>query len=297
MKKIYFSAAVSIALWSTMATVAKLLLNNGYSGTQVLMWSTFFAALGMTVFNICNKKIKILKEYSLKDFFISVLIGLPGIFLYNTFYYLGAAVLPASQAFTVNYLWPIMSVVFSCLILKEKMTLKKGVAMAVSFLGVVIVAGKDIISFNIDTIGGMVFCVLGAVSYGLFTALNKKFRYDKSVSMMINCLSTFMLTAVIVFSKGEMFIPDLTETAGFIYNGVFILALPSVTWGLALDGGNTVKISNLAYITPFLSLVLAWIVLNDRGIFDPNSVIGLCVMIFGIFIQFINFKNKKVKEK
>ena len=51
--------------------------------------------------------------------------------LYYVFYYTGTSNMPASQAFIVNYLWPIMSVVFACIILKEKMTVPKIFALFV----------------------------------------------------------------------------------------------------------------------------------------------------------------------
>lgn len=297
MKKAYFFAGVSIFFWSTMATAAKLLLNSGYNGFGVLWASMLFAGTFLVLVNVFNGKIKLLKEYKLKDFLISVLIGLPGIFIYNSLYYLGADILPASQAFIVNYMWPIMSVVFACVILKEKMSFKKGVAIAVSFLGVGIVAGKDIASFNHNTLLGVGYCLLGAVSYGLFTVLNKKFHYDKSVSMMINCLVTLCLTTVINLINGGLFVPSLTEAIGFAWNGIFTVAVPCTTWALALDGGNTAKISNLAYITPFLSLVWSWLILGDKGIINLNSIIGLCVIVAGIFIQLIKFKKHEDKEK
>ncbi|MBQ4119166.1 MAG: DMT family transporter [Clostridia bacterium] len=297
MKKSYFFAGVSILFWSTVATVTKLLLNNGHNSIQVLWVSVFFAGMFLLVANIFTGKIKKFKEYTLKDFVISVLIGLPGTFFYYVFYYGGAAILPASQAFIVNYMWPIMSVVFACIILREKMTLKKGIAIAVSFLGVGIVTGKEILSFSANALMGVVLCLLGAVSYGLFTALNKKYHYDKMLSMMLNYFVSFTITTVINAAAGNLFMPTLSEAAGFAWNGIFTMAIACTTWVIALDKGNTAKISNLAYITPFLSLVWTWLILGDQGIKDPYSLIGLCVIVAGIFIQLINFKKPKDKEK
>ena len=297
MKKSYFFAFVSIFFWSTMATASKLLLNSGYNGFGVLWASMLFAGIFLVLVNIFNGKVKLLKDYKFKDILTSVLIGLPGIFIYNSLYYFGADILPASQAFIINYMWPIMSVIFACVILKEKMFFKKGIAIAVSFLGVGIVAGKEIASFNQNTLLGMGYCLLAAVSYGLFTVLNKKFHYDQLVSMMINCIATLILTTVINLINGGLFVPSLTEVIGFAWNGIFTVAVPCTTWALALDNGNTAKISNLAYITPFLSLVWTWLILGDQGIKDPNSLIGLCVIVAGIFIQLINFKKHDSKEK
>ncbi len=298
MKKSYFFAGVSIFFWSTVATITKLLLN-GLNNFQVLWVSSFFAGVFLFAVSIFSGKIKNLKKYTAKDFLVTILIGLPGTFFYYIFYYAGTDILPASQAFIINYMWPIMSVVFACIVLKEKMTIKKGIAVAVSFLGVGIVNAKELFSGSTDSgvILGMLACLLGAVSYGLFTALNKKFHYDKILSMMMNYFVTFFVTSIINVVSGNLFIPSGIETLGFAWNGIFTMAIACTTWVIALDKGNTAKISNLAYITPFLSLVWTFFILGDEGIKDPNSLIGLCVIVAGIFIQLINFKKPKDKEK
>ena len=144
MKKAYIYAGISILSWSTLATISKLLLGS-LNSFQVLMISTLFAALALLIINLFTGKIKILRGYRLKDYIIIILICLPGNFLYYVFLYLGTARMAASQAFIINYLWPIMSVVFACIILRERLTARKCIAIALSFLGVITVAGKDIL--------------------------------------------------------------------------------------------------------------------------------------------------------
>jgi len=135
MKKEYIYAAVSILLWSTVAVTTKLLLGS-LDSIQLLWASSFFAGIFLLITNIATGNIKQIKNFRLKDFLISIVIGLPGTFFYYVFYYAGADILPASQAFIINYLWPIMCVVFACIILKEKMTVRKAIAIVMSFLGV-----------------------------------------------------------------------------------------------------------------------------------------------------------------
>ncbi len=290
MKKPYVYAAVSIFFWSTIGTVSKLLLNS-LGSYQILTVSAFFAFLALFIVNLVTGNLKNLKTYRAKDYLTIALIGLPGTFLYYVFFYGGTDRMLSSQAFIVNYLWPIMSVVFACLLLKEKMTTRKIVAIAVSFLGVFTVAGGALIHFDANTLIGAVFCVLGAVSYGSFTALNQRFSYDKRLAMMIFFLVSFLLSSVITLTSGETFRLTPMQWVGMLYNGAFVMALPSVTWALALESGKTAKISNLAYITPFASLVWTSLVLKEP--ISPWSIAGLCVIILGIFIQ-LNDKKEAV---
>ncbi len=291
MKKSYMLAATSILCWSTVAVTSKLLLWS-HNNFQVLWISALFAAVFLLIVNIISGNIKKLKDYKLKDYIISILIGLPGSFLYYVFYYAGTDKMLASQAFIINYLWPIMSVVFACIILKEKMTVKKAIAIAISFLGVAIVAGGDAAKINSDLLFGATFCILGAVSYGLFTALNQKFDYDKSISVMISYIACFILTSIINIARGDLFVPNFIETLGFVWNGVITMAIANTVWVMALNSGNTAKISNLAYITPFLSMVWTLLILKER--LNVYFIAGLVVIVLGIFIQ---LKEKSQKQE
>lgn len=292
MKKTYLLAAVSIFCWSTVATITKLMLDT-LNNVQLLWISSVFAAVFLYIVNVANGNIKKLRAYRIKDYAISVLICIPGTLFYYLFYYAGAERMLASQAFIVNYMWPIMCVVFACIILKEKLTTRKIIAIIVSFIGVGIATGGELLKLNYDIIIGSVLCLMGAVSYGVFTALNQKVNYDKGVSMMLGYFATFLITTLINAVKGDLFLPSINQIPGIIWNAVFTMAIANTVWVIALAKGDTAKISNLAYITPFLSLVWTALVLKES--ITVNSVLGLVIIVFGIFIQLKDKSTDKVQ--
>ena len=287
MKKTYLLAATAILMWSTMATVSKLLLT-AMSNFQVLCISSLLAGLAMLAINAFTGKLALLKTYRLKDYMVMTGIGLLGIFLYYSFYYIGMGTLLASQAFIINYLWPIMSIVFAAILLKEKLTVRKAVAIGLSFLGVIIVTGKDLIQFNPKMLFGAAMCASAAVCYGAFTALNKKWHYEKGISMMIAFFTAFLLSLLLNGISGTRWNLSLGQLLGLTWNGVFSMAIGNTAWALALETGNTAKISNLAYITPFISLIWTALILKEQ--ITPWSIGGLCVIVLGILIQ---LKEKK----
>jgi len=282
MKKTYFYAGVSIFCWSTVATTCKILLRE-LNNIQLLWMNSLIAGLFLLLLNICLGNFKKHKNYKLKDYFIMVAIGIPSTIFYYMFYYAGTDILPASQAFIINYLWPIMSVVFACIILREKFTAKKLIAIFISFFGVIVVMGGDMNGFNGQMLLGVICCILGAVSYGIFTALNQKMNYNKSMTLMVSYFATFIFTTLINLINGDIFIPGTNQMLGFVWNGIFPVAIANTFWVMALENGKTEKISNLAYITPFLSLVWTYLFLDEA--IKLNSLVGLIVIIFGILIQ------------
>ena len=66
--------------------------------------------------------------------------------------------------------------------------------------------------------------------------------------------------------------------------GVVIDAIVYLMWALALKGDeNTAKIANLAYLTPFLSLIISAVVLKEQ--IDFRAVIAFGFIIGGIWLQ------------
>ncbi len=114
-------------------------------------------------------------------------------------------------------------------------------------------------------------------------------------SISILCWSTVAVVTKILLgrlnsfqSNNHLFIPDFTHTLGFLWNGMFTMALANTLWVIALQSGETAKISNLAYITPFLALVWTSLILKEP--FSIFSLLGLTVIVFGILLQ---LKDKK----
>lgn len=265
-----------------MATVSKILLGS-FSQYQLLCVSTLFGSAALLLFNLFTGKLKMITEYSAKDILLMILIGLCGNFFYYVGYYGGAKLMPASTAFVVNYSWPMMSVLFACMLLKEKLTVRKGIAFALSFLGVIIISGSSLSSLDTDLLIGTLLCLMGAAFYGLFTALTKKFQYDVTMLMMLSFFVSFALSLVINLAMDTDWSMNVPQALGFAWNGIFTMAGGSVCWALALDRGDTAKISNLAYITPVLSLFWVFVFLHEP--IALTTLLGLAVILIGIFIQ------------
>ena len=132
-------ALVSVAIWATLSTVAKLLLQ-GLPDIETLGVSAAFAFLFMLAALFAGKKHRLLKAVSPKQVLQMAGLGFLGLFVYSALYYYALGPLTAGEACILNYLWPLMLVLFSCLILKEKLTARKLVALGLSFAGVMLLS-------------------------------------------------------------------------------------------------------------------------------------------------------------
>ena len=275
-------ALISVAIWSTLSTVAKLVLG-ALPNLETLGVSSLFAFLFMAAALLVSGKYRLLKTYAPRQYFKMAALGFLGLFLYSALYYFGLGSLTAGDACILNYLWPVMLVLFSCVILKEKLTMKMAIALLCSFAGVVV------LSFGGSNEGGgrwigMAACVIAAACYGLYCVLNKKSGFDQTVMMTV----VWLTVTVCCFAVGpfieEWAMPAGMQWVGLVWLGVFVNAAAYLTWGLALQKAEgTALVANLAYIVPFLSVIISTAVLKEE--LKLTAVAALVLIVGGILLQ------------
>ncbi len=288
MGKSYIYAGITVLIWSTLATVAKIVLYD-IPNFEALAFSGFSAFLFLLIINIINGSIKEMKKYKAKDYLIMTGLGFLGLFMYNALYYYGIFVLSSQEACILNYLWPMMIVVFACVILKEKITAKKITALIMSFAGIVVLSlGSASASEN--KLFGIIACIAAAVCYGLFSVLNKKHNLNQSITMMWFWLIVAIcsLFAGLLFEKWQEI--SGVQFIGIAWLGIVVNAIAYLLWAIALkNADDSAKIANLAYLVPFLSIIISAVVLKEQ--MSINTVIAAALIVGGIILQAVNIKK------
>ena len=281
----YVFALVTVVLWSTAAPAVKT-LTAGVPSLCVLAWSSLFASGCLFLLLCLRGQAGKLRRYGPRDYGALVLLGFLGMFLYSALYFSGIERLSAQEACILNYLWPVMIVLFSCLILKEPFTARKGGAIALSFSGVLVIALWEMRGGGGPSGDwpGILACLLAAVCYGLFCVLNKRLDPDQTVGMAVfwavACLGGFALAG----ARGQLLLPSLPQLAGLAWVGIAVHGLPYMMWAIALNGvPNTARIANLAYLTPILTVILSALTLGES--LSPAYLAALVLILAGILIQ------------
>ena len=256
---------------------------------QILVFGSLLAFIFLLFVNIKKKNLKELKKYKLSYFLKIFGIGILGTFCYNLFLYLGIDRIGANNGFILNYLWPIMIVIFAWMILKEKMNLKKIVAILLSFTGVVVMVLGNGINLRSVEFLGVLFCIIAAISYGLFSVLTKRVIYDKYLSMMLYYFVAFVAALLFALVNNKLILPSFEQGLGLIWIGIFTSAIAWTSWSLAIGKGDTSKIANLAYITPFLSLIWTSIFLKEQ--LTLYALFGLILIVSGALLQLSDSKK------
>ena len=236
-----------------------------------------------------------MKRFSVKDYAVMSGLGFLGLFVYSALYYYGLTQLTSQEACILNYLWPIMLVVFSSILLGEKLTVVKSVAMLSSFVGIVVLStGSGTVSSGNATLG-MIACIVAAACYGLFSVLNKKVDYNPNLSMMIMWLTVAICSLILGLITESWVEIEGLQWVGLIWLGAIVDALAYLLWAVALKGeADSSKIANLAYLTPFLSIIVSAVVLQEK--ITVRAFVALLFIIGGIlFPALLGLINKPKK--
>ncbi|MDP3027723.1 MAG: DMT family transporter, partial [Nanoarchaeota archaeon] len=260
----YIYLILTILLWSATPAVAKLALGE-LSNYQLLFYTSIIGVISLFLVNLFQGKLKTLRNYSKKDYFVMFGIGVLGIFLYYIFLYGSFAIAPAGQVNVMNYLWPVFIVIFSIPLLKEKFNYKTILAILVSFFGALIAFTKgNFLIFSNQYALGYLLAALGAVCYGLFSVLGKKLEYEKFSSMLIYYISSAILiipTSIII--SGFVIPKSLTTIISILVLGGVMNSIAFVFWFKALKLGDTHKTANYIYVVPFLAMVWTYLLNSE----------------------------------
>ena len=283
MNKPYICAFITIFFWGSTAAISSLVLDS-ISTLALVFYGSLVATIFLLVLNIVTGRIGQVKEITGRDYANMFVVGMLGIFLYNVLLFFGMTRILVQQAFIINYLWPICIVIFSCIILKEKLTVIKCISMLASFAGVAVVATGGNFSnlVSLDFLGVLAAC-LAAVFYGLFSVLTIKIKYDKFVAMMVYYFFSTIVSAVALLATNTFIIPTASQIPGILWIGILVNGVAFTLWSIAIAAGNTARLSNLAYLTPFVSLIWIYFLIGES--ISMASVIGLLIIISGVVLQ------------
>ena len=291
----YFYAITAILFWSTVAVTFKIALKY-MDFIQLLFISALTSTIILFIFLIFTKKFNKLFLFKPKEYLYSIFLGFLNPFAYYLVLLKAYSILPAQISQPLNYTWPIVLVILSVPLLKQKLTKKSIIALIISFLGVFIISSKGNISLKFDQPLGVFLASSSAIIWALFWIFSVKDNRDEIIKLALNFFFAifFISIVVILFSKFE--IPNYKGIFAAIYVGFFEMGFTFILWLKALKLTNKIdKISNLVFISPFLSLIWIHLILGKNILF--TTIIGLILIILGISIQQLTKAKNNAKRK
>ena len=295
-KKAYIFALMAVLCWSTVATAFKIALQN-CSFLQLLFFSSLVSAIVLYLILIIQKKTSQLIKIERRTMIYSLTLGVLNPFLYYTILFKAYSILPAQEAMTLNYTWPIMLVLLSIPLLKQKLTIKSLIAVFVSFAGIIIISTKgNIVSINLSNFFGDILAVGSSIIWALFWIYNVRDKKDEVIKLFLNFLSGAILSGVLMLLFSDFSTLKIEALPAIIYVGILEMSVTFVFWLLALKyTASTDKVSQLIFLSPFLSLIFIHLIVKES--IAIYTLAGLFFIIGGIVIQQSSFNfSRKSKD-
>ena len=288
----YVYVIICIVSWALIPVCSKKVLI-GMNNFAMLLFSNFISFITLGIYITFEKKWGVLKRYATKDYLYMSFLGILGSFVYYILLYGAFSMATAQEVFIINYLWPVLVVIFAVFILNEQLTPVKIISILISFTGVVIIVTKgNMLSISFGSIKGDIMAFFGAVSFSLFSVLGKRVKYDDTIAVFVYFLAAFVVSlAFTPFSSIEKV--NVSIVVWLVINGVFANGISYIFWFYALKKGNIHIVSNAVYLTPFVALLFISLFLKEK--IYTYSLVALTFIISGILLQVSSHALAKTK--
>jgi len=285
---------LAVLCWSTVASAFKLTLRE-VDYLTLLFLSSLVSTVFFFLVLVARRKTALITDSFARPgrpLLRSAANGFLNPFLYYVILFKAYSLLPAQEAQPLNYTWPLMLVLFSAPMLGQRIRPLSVLAMLVSFLGVLIISTHgDLFGLRFTNLLGALLAMGSAVVWALFWLTNVRDERDEVLKLFLNFLFGFayiLATTAALAALGlrPAVLQHVTAAGalGCAYTGLIEMGVAFTLWLKALQLTEaTAKVSNLIFLSPFVSLVFIRVVVGERIL--PSSILGLTFIAGGILLQ------------
>jgi drug/metabolite transporter (DMT)-like permease len=292
-RKAYLYAIMAVLCWSTSPTAFKLGLRYQES-YQLLTAASITSVIVLGLVLYFTGRYKQLAGFSRREIGFSAFMGLLNPVSYYLILFKAYSILPAQVAQPLNMVWPIVLVIISIPMLRQRISWKSIGAMVLSFSGVVVVSLQGGgIERNPQNRLGIILALSTSVIWAFYWICNKRDKKDPVARLFLNFLFGSLCLVAVGVLRGEQFTASGPAWYTSAYVGIFEMGVTFVWWLLAMQYAQAPdRISNLVYVAPFLNLFIVRLVLHEH--IYRTTVFGIILLVAGILIQ--NMMSRHAKQ-
>ena len=269
-----------VFFWSS-AFVSGQIIVQSASPFASLSFRFIIVAFGFIIFSkIFNEKIFVKRTLIYQSAITGVLFH--GFYLGGVFFSYSVGLSATLSALIVG-LQPVLTNILSGPVLKEKVTITQWMGILLGLIGTIFVIGLDI-GKSIPILG-IIASVVALIGATTATIWQKKFT--NKLSLSVNNFYQAVAAAIFLFLASLMFeVSFINFTTSFILSmgwQIIMVSFGAFTILMYLIKiGTASKTSNLFFLVPPTTAVMAWSVLEEE--LYRNDLIGLMIASIGVFI-------------
>jgi len=292
--KAYLFALLAVLFWSTMSSAFKITLRY-IAFDQMLFWASLSGVIALLIINQAGSRRVKIRELTMSNWISSAVMGLFNPFLYYLILFKAYDLLEAQIAGTLNYAWPVVLVLMSIPLLKQKISAMSIVAILISFFGLAVISLQgNYQELKIMNPLGVFLAIASAFFWALYWIMNMKDSREETGKILLNLVFGVFYITVYLLLTGGIRLPSAEALAGTVYIGLFEMSITFVIWLKALQlSENTARVSNLIYLSPFIALFIIRMAVGEK--IHLTTVAGLIFIVSGIILQQM-IANRQMKK-
>jgi drug/metabolite transporter (DMT)-like permease len=202
-----------------------------------------------------------------------LVLGLGGLFGYHALYFAALRLAPPAESGLINYLWPLLIVLFSSLLPGERLKPAHLVGAFLGFAGVVVlIAGRGALDARAEYLPGYACALVAAFVWGGYSVLSRRFGQVPTDAVAGFCLVTAALSLVchLLFETAVWPESD-AQWLALLALGLGPVGAAFYVWDIGMKRGDIRLLGVASYATP----VLSTLILVLAGYAEPTLTLAL----------------------
>ena len=203
--------------------------------------------------------------------------GIFGLFGYHALYFMALKNAPVMEASLINYLWPVLIVLFSAFLPGERLRWYHVTGVALGFAGVAVLLIRDG-GFHPDARYGVgyLLALACAVIWALYSVVSRRQRQAPTMLIGAFCGVTALLSLICHLLWEKTVLPAPGEWLPIVLLGLGPVGLAFFAWDNGVKNGNIRLLGALSYMAPLLSSLL---LMAFGGSAFRGGILGACALI------------------
>jgi drug/metabolite transporter (DMT)-like permease len=206
------------------------------------------------------------------------LLGVVGLFGYHASYFIALRNAPPVEAGLINYLWPLLIVLFSAMLPGERLRWHHvaGALLALAGAALVVTGGQGL-ALKSEYLFGYGAALVAAVVWSSYSVLSRRFAAVPSDAITGFVLATSLLAGIChLFLEQTVWPTGLWQWAAIVALGLGPVGLAFYVWDIGVKHGDIQVLGAASYAAPLLSTAL--LIATGYATYS-NIILIACVLI------------------
>ena len=273
------SGLLAILLWSSLALLTT--ATDGLPPFQVLALGFGFAA----VFGFVRTALRGSKGWKeLRQPPSALALTTTALFGYHALYFIALKRAPAVEANLLNYLWPLLIVLFAGFLPGVRVHRGQWIGTLLGLVAAVILVTHGTgVEVRREYMAGYLAALCAAVIWAAYSVLNRRHAQVPSAAITVACALVAVLGALTHFAFEQSVMPSPGQWAVLLLMGLGPVGAAFLLWDHGTKHGDIALLGSLSYLAPLLSTLL--LVLAGRAAPHWSQALAIGLLLLGAWFS------------